>query len=162
MHFYRHLLEAMGVEGDLEQMAAELTDHFSDLTLNYHCPEVSCLTLTELRARGYDLGLITNRINVHRFHELMDHMSLWSHFDLVLASGEIGVSKPDPQIFAVALDRLDAIAQESIYVGDNYWADVVGARRAGVTPVLLDPHLLFPEASCLILEHLDDLLAWLP
>jgi putative hydrolase of the HAD superfamily len=162
MHFYRHLLEAMGVEGDLEQLATELTDRFSDLTLNYHCPDASCLTLTELRARGYDLGLITNRINVDRFHELMDHMSLWSHFDLVLASGEIGVSKPDPQIFAVALDRLDAIAQESIYIGDNYWADVVGARRAGVTPVLLDPHLLFPEASCLILERLDDLLAWLP
>jgi FMN phosphatase YigB (HAD superfamily) len=47
-------------------------------------------------------------------------------------------------------------------VGDNYWADVVGARRAGVTPVLLDPQGLFPEADCLVLDELDDLLAWLP
>jgi putative hydrolase of the HAD superfamily len=162
MQFYRHLLEAIGVEGDLEQLAKEVTDRFSDVTLHYHCPEASCQTLREVRARGYDLGLITNRINVDRFHELLDQMSLWAHFDLVLASGEIGVSKPDPQIFLDALDRLGAAAQESIYIGDNYWADVVGARRAGVTPVLLDPHLLFPEATCLTLERLDDLLAWLP
>jgi len=161
-HFNRHLLESICVEGDLEQLATEVTERFSGQTLSYHCPEASCLTLTELRATGYDLGLLTNRLNVERFHELMDQMSLWPHFDLVLASGEIGVSKPDPQIFAVALDRLGASAQESLYIGDNYWADVVGARRAGMTPVLLDPHLLFPEASCLILERLDDLLAWLP
>jgi putative hydrolase of the HAD superfamily len=161
-HFNRHLLEAICVEGDLEQLATEVTDRFSELTLCYHCPEASCLTLSELRARGYRLGLITNRVNVERFHELLDQMSLWSHFDLVLASGEIGVSKPNPQIFEVALERIGASAQESLYVGDNYWADVVGARRAGVTPVLLDPHLLFPEASCLSLERLDELLAWLP
>lgn len=160
-HFFRHLLEAMCVAGDLEQLATEMTGRFSDLTLNYFCPEASYLTLTELRTRGYDLGLVTNRINVDRFHELLDQMSLWSHFDLVLASGEIGVSKPDPEIFGVALDRLGATAQNAIYIGDNYWADVVGARRAGVTPVLLDPDLLFPEATCLTLQHLDDLLAWL-
>jgi len=161
-HFNRHLLEAICVEGNLDDLASQVTDRLSDLTLKYHCPEASCLTLRELRARGYDLGLITNRVNVERFHELLDQMSLWSHFDLVLASGEIGVAKPDPQIFAIALDRIGASAEESIYIGDNYWADVVGARRAGVTPVLLDPHLLFPEATCPSLERLDDLLAWLP
>ena len=160
-HFYRHLLEALRVEGDLEQLAREVSDRASSLTLTYHCPEASCLALSELGERGYDLGLVTNRINVERFHELMDQMSLWSHFDLVLAAGEAGASKPDPQIFVVALDRLGTTAQESIYVGDNYWADVVGARRAGVTPVLLDPYHLFPEASCLTLQRLDELLTWL-
>lgn len=161
-HFNRHLLEAVCVDGDLEQLATEVTDRFSDMSLDYHCPDASCRTLRELRGRGYDLGLVTNRINVERFHELMDQMSLWSHFELVLAAGEVGASKPDPQIFAAALDRLGATAQDTIYIGDNYWADVVGARRAGVTPVLLDPNLLFPEATCLVLERLDDLLAWLP
>jgi putative hydrolase of the HAD superfamily len=160
--FYKHLLEAIGVEGDLEQLAKEVMDRFSDVTLHYHCPQASCRTLRQLGARGYELGLVTNRINVDRFHELMDQMALWTHFDLVLASGEIGVSKPDPGIFDAALARLGATAAEALYVGDNYWADVVGARRVGVTPVLLDPQLLFPEAGCLILERLDDLLAWLP
>ena len=106
--------------------------------------------------------MITNRENVDHFYELLDQLALRSYFDLVLASGEVGTRKPDPHIFYAALDRLGANAQESLYIGDNYWADVIGAQRAGVTPVLLDPHRLFPEADCLILDRIDDLLKWLP
>jgi putative hydrolase of the HAD superfamily len=161
-HFNRHLLEAIQIEGDLDRLAEEVTSRFHGLELTYDCPQAGCDTLVELRARGYHLGLITNREHVDRFHELLDQMELGSKFDLVLASGEVGRPKPDPLIFSVALDRLGACAQESLYVGDNYWADVIGAQRAGVTPVLLDPQRLFPEADCLILDHIDDLLKWLP
>lgn len=162
LHFNRYLLEAVHIEGDLDHLAEEVTGRFSDLELTYNCPQAGCHTLAELRARGYGIGLITNRGNVDSFHELLDDMELRSHFDLVLASGEVGTRKPDPDIFVAALDRIGARAQESLYVGDNYWADVIGAQRAGVTPVLLDPHRLFPEAGCLILDRIDDLLKWLP
>lgn len=161
-HFNRHLLEAIGVDGDLDRLAEQVTGRFAQLELLYHCPQAGCHTLAELRAKGYKLGLITNRSHVERFHELLDQMSLRTHFDLVLASGEVGIHKPDPRIFYAALDRLGARAKEALYVGDNYWADVVGARRAGVMPVLFDPNHLFPEAKCLILERIDRLLQWLP
>jgi HAD superfamily hydrolase (TIGR01549 family) len=161
-HFNRHLLEAIQIEGNLDSLAKEVTGRFYDLELTYDCPQAGCHTLEALRARGYGLGLITNRENVDRFHELLDQMALGPYFDLVLASGEIGTQKPDPGIFYAALDRIGARADESLYIGDNYWADVVGAQRAGVTPVLLDPHRLFPEADCLVLERIDDLLKWLP
>jgi putative hydrolase of the HAD superfamily len=118
--------------------------------------------LAELRARGYDLGLITNRDNVERFYELLDQMDLRSYFDITLASGEVGIYKPEPGIFYAALDRIGATPERSLYVGDNYWADVVGAQRAGVTPVLLDPRGIFPECDCQTLERIDELLAWLP
>jgi HAD superfamily hydrolase (TIGR01549 family) len=161
-HFNRHLLEAVQIEGDLDCLAAEVTRRIQGLELAYDCPQAGCHTLVELRARGYGLGLITNRENVDRFYELLDRLELRSYFDLVLASGEIGTRKPEPDIFYAALDRLGACAQESLYIGDNYWADVIGAQRAGVTPVLLDPYRLFPEANCLILDRIDDLLKWLP
>jgi HAD superfamily hydrolase (TIGR01549 family) len=161
-HFNRHLLEAVQIEGDLECLAEEVTGRFHGLQLNYDCPQAGCHTLVELRARGYGLGLITNRDNVDRFYDLLEQMELRPYFDLVLASGEVGTRKPDPHIFFAALDRMGASAQESLYIGDNYWADVIGAQRAGVTPVLLDPHRLFPEADCLILDRIDDLLRWLP
>lgn len=161
-HFNRHLLKAICVEGDLDRLAEEVTCRIANLDLTYHCPEAGFHTLTELRARGYGLGLITNRNNVERFHELLDQIELWPYFDLILASGEVGIRKPDPGIFFAALERIAAKAEDSLYIGDNYWADVVGARRAGVTPILLDPHHLFTEADCLILERIDDLLAWLP
>jgi putative hydrolase of the HAD superfamily len=161
-HFNRYLLEALSIKGDLNALAAEVTAQFSEMDLTYDCPSAGCETLVELRRRGYALGLITNRGNVERFHELLDEMGMRPYFDLILASGEVDIRKPEPGIFDIALERLETGARESIYVGDNYWADVVGARRAGLTPVLLDPHHLFPEAGCLVLERMDELLAWLP
>jgi putative hydrolase of the HAD superfamily len=161
-HFNRHLLSTLGVEGDLDELARGVTARVTSIDFVYHCPDGGCQTLAELHARGYQLGLITNRENVERFHQILDLVELRSYFDLILASGEVGVSKPNPAIFQIALDRLGGKASQALYVGDNYWADVVGSRQAGITPVLLDPHGLFPEASCLVLNRISELLAWLP
>ena len=161
-HFNRHTLEAFEIEGDLDRLAAEVTSRFDNLKLEYYCPDDGCQTLAELGARGYRLGLLTNRENVDRLHVLVEQLHLLDYFDLILASGKVGIQKPDPGIFAIALERMGADAGTSLYVGDNYWADVVGAQRAGLTPVLFDPYHLFPEADCRILERLDDLLDWLP
>ena len=161
-HFNRFLLEGLGIRGDLAQLAGELGTRFDRVELSYHCPNAGGRTLSGLRSRGYRLGLVTNRVNVPRFYELLEEMELDSYFSLTLASGEVGISKPNPGIFYAAMDRLETEAAEAVYVGDNYWADVVGAQRAGITPVLLDPHGLFPEADCPVVERIDQLLAWLP
>jgi len=161
-HFNRHLLKALGIKGDLDRLAAELTRRYQALDTSHFCPESSHQTLAQLGARGYRLGLITNRNSAERLITLLDELNLRSYFDLVLASGEVGAQKPDPGIFAAALERIDASPGSSVYVGDNYWADVVGAQRAGLIPVLLDPHHLFPEADCRILERIEALLDWLP
>jgi predicted HAD superfamily phosphohydrolase YqeG len=42
-------------------------------------------------------------------------------------------------------------------VGDNYFADVVGARNAGIQPILIDPVNLFPEADCVVIDTISDL-----
>ena len=161
-NYYRHLLAAVGVNGDLDGHAAAMMDRAANLSFTYYCPEAGCRTLTELRNRGYQLGLITNRDSVEGFHKVLDKVDLWPYFDLILASGEVGIRKPEPGIFDVALERLGSRPEEAFYVGDNYWADVVGAERAGLTPVLLDPDHLFPEAACLVLKQIDELLEWLP
>jgi putative hydrolase of the HAD superfamily len=160
-HFNRHLLKAIGIEGDLDRLAREVTTQFADVELVYYCPDVGLETVTALRDRGYGVGLITNRENVERFHHLLDLLDLWDYFDLTLASGEVGISKPEPGIFAFALERMGAAAANSVYVGDNYWADVIGAQNAGLTPILFDPHHLFPEAEGLVLECIPSLLEWL-
>jgi len=161
-HFNRHLLQAMDIEGDLDALAARLTAQFDDVDLTYHVPDAVRCTLDGLRCRGYPLGLLTNRENVPRFYELLDTFDLRRHFDVALSSGEVGQAKPNPAFFTAALERFGAAAGRCLYVGDNYWADVVGAERAGLQPILLDPLGLFPEAECLILERIEDLLEWLP
>lgn len=160
-HFNRHMLQTLCVAGDLDRLAGELTERFAAIQLRYYCPEIGFHTLMELRSRGYRLGLVTNREDTQKFADLLDKLGLRPHFDLTLTSGEVGVRKPEAGIFYAALERIGAAPKESAYVGDNYWADVVGARNAGVTPVLLDPYSLFPEADCVRIERIDGLLTWL-
>ena len=157
-HFNRRLLEAVGVDGDMDRLAREVSARFAEVEMVYRCPAAGCRTLSTLQERGFRLGLLTNRENLDRFRGIVEQFELHHYFGMLLTAGEVGVSKPHPGIFRAALDRMDATADESLYVGDNYWADVVGAERAGIRPVLLDPLGLFPEARCLVLERIEDLL----
>ena len=65
--------------------------------------------------------------------------------------------KPEPGLFEHALKRAGLAPQEAVYVGDNYFADVVGSRRAGLQPVLFDPDVIFPEADCITIRSFGQL-----
>src|SRR5450432_4495554 len=60
-------------------------------------------------------------------------------FDVVIDSTVVGFVKPEPEIFALALERLDVAARDAVHVGDMVSADVHGAHAAGVRPLHLDP-----------------------
>ena len=57
----------------------------------------------------------------------------------VIDSGEVGVLKPDPRIFRIALDAMALAPEQVWYVGDMPGIDVVGARAAGISPLVIDP-----------------------
>jgi FMN phosphatase YigB (HAD superfamily) len=67
--------------------------------------------------------------------------------ECVIDSGEVGIMKPDPRIFQLALDALGIDADRACYVGDMPGIDVVGARRAGVRPFVIDPLGLHLDAD---------------
>jgi putative hydrolase of the HAD superfamily len=93
--------------------------------------------LSELRGRWPDLriGVISDwGSNLGR---ILEGLGLDRYLDFVLASGAVGVAKPDPAIFRLALDRADAAPHEGMMVGDSLRADVLGAERAGLAGVLL-------------------------
>ena len=161
-HFNRHMLEMMGIEGDLDLLAEEMGRRSAALRMVFSCPEATLGALAELRTRGYQLGMITNRENLERFQAQIDELGLRPYLDLLVAAGEVGASKPSPAIFRAAVERAGVTVEQALHVGDNYWADAQGARGAGLHAALIDPYHLFPEAECLILERLEDLLAWLP
>lgn len=102
--------------------------------------------LPSLRNAGMKLGVLSNRRMP--FVEELQKLALAEYFDLVKAAGEVGSWKPNPKVFAPLFEHFDLTPAESIYVGDNYYADVVGARAAGMKPVLYDPRGLFPDADC--------------
>src|SRR6266516_67987 len=63
----------------------------------------------------------------------------------ILDSTVVGVAKPDPRIFQLALEALDVPAELAIHVGDTPGADVDGAHAADVLPLLMDPYDFHPD-----------------
>ena len=55
------------------------------------------------------------------------------------------------------ISLLGTSALETMYIGDNYFADVVGSLRAGLVPVLYDPISLFPDTGCAVIKSFDEL-----
>lgn len=116
-------------------------------------------TLEELRRRGLRLGVISNADG--RVDALLAAVGLREHFDFVIDSALVGMEKPDPRIFRMGLERLGVAPEEAVYVGDLYEIDVVGARAAGMTAVLVDPLNRWTELDCDRIAAIHELPAWL-
>ena len=89
-------------------------------------PEDVRRVLPKLKQAGYIMAVISNRDKP--FQETMDSHGLTEFFDFSLAAGEVDIYKPDPGVFEHALRRANLNARETVYVGDNYFADVIGAQ----------------------------------
>ena len=112
-------------------------------------------TLAQLQQAGFKLGVVSNRSKPYL--EQLERLGLNDFFQLALAGGEVNAYKPEPELFQHALERLGVRPEETIYVGDNYYADVLGAQAAGLLPVLVDPEGIFPEANCPVIRTLGEL-----
>lgn len=121
-----------------------------------HLEPTAYQTLTSLREQGYIIGLISNR--TEPLYEATTALGITDLFDFSLAAGEIGVWKPNPNIFWHALSFFPQLsAQDCVYVGDNYFADAVGAKAAGMLPVVFDPEQIYERHHCLQIQTLSEL-----
>jgi putative hydrolase of the HAD superfamily len=91
--------------------------------------------LDELRRRGYRLGVISNADG--RVRDLLEQAGVAALLEFILDSSEVGVEKPDPLIFEAAASHLGLPASECAYIGDIYEIDILGARGAGLYPILI-------------------------
>ncbi len=101
-------------------------------------------TLKELKSNNHVLHIITNGFKEVQFIKLRNS-SLIEYFDDILCSEEVGVNKPDPLVFKSALQRTNAKSDESIMIGDDFEADILGAEKCGIRGVLFDPHNHYKE-----------------
>ena len=148
VNFTKRRLVALGVH---KPQAEELASYVSDcMGMNYkpqpYLPDGIHELLKHLQEKGYVLGVVSNR--EEPFHSELEELGLKEYFHFSLTGGEVQSFKPHPRIFERALELSGTVASETMYVGDNYFADVVGALRSGLLPVLFDPTGLFPDAEC--------------
>lgn len=93
-------------------------------------------TFLNLKMQGLKIGLISNFDS--RLETLLEEIELKKYFDLLVYSGKLGLSKPNPQIFLYALKELDLIPEEVIYVGDDLNNDYYPAFNLGINALLID------------------------
>ncbi len=151
----------MQCEGDLESAARQIMQRIRETPRKKFAPDGTRETLQQLRTRGYTLGLVTNR-RADEMEEAYQQHRFDQYFSFSVTSTDAGNSKPHRAVFDLALARADCDCTEAVHVGDNYYADVAGARALGIEPVLFDPKGLFPEATCLVIQALPQLLEHLP
>jgi putative hydrolase of the HAD superfamily len=106
--------------------------------------------LRELTALGVQLAIVSNadgdtEQRLRDFGIAQVGPGPGVEINAILDSTVVGVAKPDPRIFELALDALDVSGERAIHVGDTPGADVDGARAAGVRPVLMDPYSFHPD-----------------
>jgi putative hydrolase of the HAD superfamily len=95
-------------------------------------------TLEQLRSRGFKLAIVSNAEG--QVENDARRFGLAPFFDTIIDSHVVGVAKPDPRIFEIALERLGVGAGEVRYAGDIYSIDMLGARAAGIEGALIDQH----------------------
>jgi putative hydrolase of the HAD superfamily len=153
----RRYLEVLGAPPEkLETLGDEISHLMqTDYQPSDQLAEGAIPTLQQLQADGFRLALFSNRRQP--VAELIHELGLIDFFELVIVAGEIGQWKPDPLAFQTVLGRLKIEAHEAIYIGDNYYADVVGAQAAGMHAVLVDPQGLFSDVECPRVSSLSQL-----
>ncbi len=107
-------------------------------------------TLAVLKQRGYILGIVTNRHYGGRpFYEDLQVMGLLDYFeyDHMAISADLGIRKPNPDIFMYALNRLNVPPEEAAMVGDSLKADILGAKVLNVLAIWKPKASLREEAK---------------
>ena len=156
--YFSALLDGLAVDSHTADQVIKRLDaaHKEDNLWRLMMPSTPRV-LQELRAQGFTLGVVSNSDG--RIADILHECGILTFFGVVIDSHEVGVEKPDPHIFHLALAQIKKRPEQTAYVGDIYGIDVVGAERAGLRPLLLDTLGYYNDVPCTTIRHLRELLA---
>jgi len=148
--YVRYLVDYLGIEDDAERTAiAEWRRGFNvPIGLCHQADGEAAKALQRARDAGLIVGVISNSNG--SVQRALEEAGLAAHLQFVIDSSVVGIAKPDPRIFELGVRAAGTTPEHTVYVGDSYFVDVVGARRAGLGAVLFDPGRLWGERDCAI------------
>jgi HAD superfamily hydrolase (TIGR01509 family) len=150
--FYSHLLDEFGVHDDA------LRDALVDATrISANWRDIRPGTRETLLRLGrrYPLAVISNADG--KIGDVLTRCGIADCFTAITDSGLVGYEKPHPAIFESALRGMDVAPEDSVYVGDMYSVDYLGATRAGMQAILFDVSGAYRESGLPRVESLEGL-----
>ena len=140
-----HMLEALHLDPD--SLSSELLDQvetgYTDAAAE-HLPIAitgALEMLGDLRSLGLSIGIVSNpgRTPGSVLRVVLDRLGLAQHVDAAIFSNELGICKPQREIFEAVRQQLGCRFGEMIFVGDNPYADVYGSQQCGMTAIHFAP-----------------------
>lgn len=148
------MLSSMKVSGRLEDPA--LLWDFVETQYEREVPMDGAIeTLDTLKSQGYTLAIASNA--TPRYEETLRNLGITQRVDAIFLSDIVGYAKPDPRFFQFILERMEVMPEEAVHVGNSYWHDIIGARRANILPIYFDRRDILPDADCPRITHLRNL-----
>lgn len=158
--YFRILLTRVGTPPEgTEEIIDTLAEAHQRVGLWTVAIDGAVATVRELKNAGHRLGVVSNAEG--RVERDLDGAGFAGLFETVVDSHLVGVEKPDPEIFRIALERMSVSPESAVFLGDVPSVDIVGARAAGLTAVLLDRHDLYATVDAPRLRSIADLPDWL-
>jgi HAD superfamily hydrolase (TIGR01509 family) len=150
--FHSYLLDALGISDDalLESLVVAMakSDHWNQIRPG---------TRQSLQSIGRDFKLAVISNSDGGVARVLDRCGIGDCFLKVIDSGAVGYEKPHPAIFEMAVNAVGAKPQDSLYVGDVYCVDYVGATRAGMQAILFDIAGVYRDSNLPRVESLNEL-----
>ncbi|HEY6272197.1 MAG TPA: HAD family hydrolase [Terriglobales bacterium] len=156
-HYFEMILAQVNVplSDGIESALSALREYHATENLWEYVPDFVRPALVELRRRDLKLVVVSNANGT--LLRAFTRLGLVPLVDVIVDSAEVGVEKPDRRLFDTALDRSGARRSTTVHVGDLYSVDVIGARNAELTGVLVDQADLYSSIDCLRIKSIAEL-----
>ena len=120
----------LGMEYSLTKIDAMAVSYIDELPVDNHLFD-GTLEILEYLVEKYNLHIITNGFQEVQLLKLKNS-GIYSYFETVTTSEEVGVKKPNPLVFRAALRKAKTQSVQSIMIGDTFEADILGAEAVGM------------------------------
>lgn len=158
--YFRIILGAVNVPAEsYETIIDSLWSAHNRVGLWTAVAEGALEAVAALKQMGFRLGVVSNAEG--QVERDLNGAGFRGVFETVIDSQVVGVEKPDPAIFEIAIERMKLDREKTLFVGDLPSVDVEGARAAGLAPILLDRHDIYADIDVPKLRSLAELPALL-
>ena len=150
--FYAHLLSDLGVK---DKKIHEALVSATRISANWNIVRPGTTETLERLSKSYRIAVISNADG--KIADVLERTGIARHFPVITDSGIVGQEKPHPLIFQRALKDTGARAEESLYLGDVYSVDYLGATRSGMQAMLFDVSGAYRDKGLPRVESLQEL-----
>ncbi|PTI30575.1 HAD family hydrolase [Mammaliicoccus vitulinus] len=123
-------------------------------------PDIKTIQLLNTLSKSHKIALVTNGTSLRQSQKLINS-NLKKHFEVIIISEEVGVSKPNAEIFKKALNKLELSSEKCLYVGDHLINDIQGSQNAGLKSCWYNPNNIINKTKIkpdFVITNLEELL----